>query len=324
MFVEISVNDFEIRWSEIQYGSRQVVMKNRGICHKLLIMILISSPITTLASDNADTLFAAEKWSAAADAYEVRVAESPGDTTAWIRLAVSARQSERFELALQALQIAEEQGIGAVQIGVERIRIDILNGETDAAIVGLAELVENGFTAVAFIRNDPILGRLAGNEAFDELTDNLEKSAYPCEHDPAFAEFDFWIGEWDVHGAAGQYAGSNVITREQRGCYLSEKWTNATGGGGDSINYVDKITGEWVQVWNDASGSQINIRGGLTDDGMLLVGTIHTVATNTTKPFRGLWTPLPDGRVRQYFEHSDDGGKTWTSWFEGFYTRKTD
>ncbi len=48
--------------------------------------------------------FAAEKWSAAADAHEVRVAESPGDTTAWIRLAVSARKSERFELALQALQ----------------------------------------------------------------------------------------------------------------------------------------------------------------------------------------------------------------------------
>ena len=324
MFVEINLNDFEFRWSEIQYGSRQIVMKNLEILHKSLIILLLTFSSSTIAADDADTLFVAEKWSAAADAYEARVAENPGDKMAWIRLAVSARQSERFELALQALQIAEEQGIGAVQIGVERIRIDILSGETDAAIVGLAELVENGFTAVAFIRNDPILGRLAGNEAFDELTDDLEKSAYPCEHDSAFAEFDFWIGEWDVHGAGGQYAGSNVITREQRGCYLSENWTNTSGGGGDSINYVDKITGEWVQVWNDASGGQINIRGGLTDDGMLLVGTIHTVATNATKPFRGLWTPLPDGRVRQYFEQSDDDGETWTSWFEGFYTRKAD
>ncbi|NQV86012.1 MAG: hypothetical protein HQ492_02940 [Woeseiaceae bacterium] len=179
-----------------------------------------------------------------------------------------------------------------------------------------------GFTAVAFIRNDPILGSMAGNEAFEELTAELEKAAYPCESDPQFAEFDFWIGEWDVQMAKGQVAGSNVITREQRGCYLREKWTSASGGGGDSINYVDRISGEWVQVWNDASGGQINIRGGLTDNGMLMVGTLHDIATNTTKPFRGLWTLLPDGRVRQFFEQSDDGGETWVPWFEGFYTRK--
>jgi len=151
-----------------------------------------------------------------------------------------------------------------------------------------------------------------------------DADAFPCEHDAAFTEFDFWIGEWDVHVASGQYAGSNTITREQRGCVLIEDWTNASGGGGGSINYVDKIDGAWVQIWNDASGSQINIRGGLTDEGMLLVGTIHTVANGQTLPFRGLWTPLPDGRVRQYFEQSLDDGETWSAWFEGFYTRKTD
>jgi hypothetical protein len=199
---------------------------------------------------------------------------------------------------------------------------DALEGETDVSLEGLHGLVGTGFTAVAFMGNDPILASVAGNEAIDPLTTGLEKAAYPCENDPQFAEFDFWIGEWDVQMANGQVAGSNVISREQRGCYLSEKWTSASGGGGDSINYVDRITGEWVQVWNDASGGQINIRGGLTDDGMLLVGTLHDIATNTTKPFRGLWTPLPDGRVRQFFEQSDDGGVTWVSWFEGFYTRK--
>ena len=60
----------------------------------------------------------------------------------------------------------------------------------------------------------------------------------------------------------------------------------------------------------------------MTDDGMLLVGTLHSVGTGTTLPFRGLWTLLDDGRVRQFFEQSTDGGETWTPWFEGFYTRK--
>lgn len=90
-----------------------------------------------------------------------------------------------------------------------------------------------------------------------------------------------------------------------------------------SINYLDHQTGDWVQVWNDSSGSQINIRGGLTEEGMLLVGTIHNVATDVTAQFRGLWTPLPDGRVRQFFEQYDEEKSAWVPWFEGFYTRQT-
>lgn len=146
---------------------------------------------------------------------------------------------------------------------------------------------------------------------------------FPCEDNARFSEFDFWIGEWDVHVASGTLAGTNVITSPYRSCVLIEEWTSASGGGGMSINYLDHATGEWVQTWNDASGSQINIRGGLSDDSMLLVGTIHYVASNTTAPFRGLWTPLPDGRVRQFFEQYDAEKDAWMPWFEGFYTRKS-
>jgi hypothetical protein len=145
---------------------------------------------------------------------------------------------------------------------------------------------------------------------------------FPCEGADGFSDFDFWLGEWDVHLPDGTFAGNNVISREERGCVLTEHWTGASGGTGMSINYLDMIDTRWVQVWNSANGSQINIRGGLTDEGMAMEGTIHYVGNGTTAPFRALWTPLPDGRVRQYFEQSNDGGETWTPWFEGFYTRK--
>jgi len=102
---------------------------------------------------------------------------------------------------------------------------------------------------------------------------------FPCEDDARFAEFDFWIGEWDVHTGDGAFAGTNAIESAHRGCVL-------------------------------------------TDAGMLLTGTIHYVGNDTTLPFRGLWTLLPDGKVRQFFEQSADGGETWVSWFGGFYTRK--
>jgi hypothetical protein len=146
---------------------------------------------------------------------------------------------------------------------------------------------------------------------------------FPCEDNKRFDEFDFWVGEWDVRGVAGKLAGNNVISKSHNGCVLIENWTSASGGTGMSINYFDHAKEEWVQVWNSGNGSQIDIRGGLTADGMLLVGTIHYVASNTTQPFRGLWTALPDGRVRQFFEISSDEGKTWTTWFDGYYTRKS-
>ncbi|MEJ2128847.1 MAG: hypothetical protein P8X81_08360 [Woeseiaceae bacterium] len=146
---------------------------------------------------------------------------------------------------------------------------------------------------------------------------------FPCKDDERFAEFDFWVGEWTVHIADGTYAGSNVITSPQQGCVLLENWTGASGSTGLSINYLDHQTGEWVQIWSDASGSQIDIRGGMTDEGMRMVGTIHYVGSNTTFPFRALWTPLEDGRVRQFFEQYDATSETWAPWFEGFYTRKT-
>ena len=144
---------------------------------------------------------------------------------------------------------------------------------------------------------------------------------FPCEDDPRFAEFDFWVGEWDVHTADGSYAGRNKITRVERGCVLLEQWNGASGGTGMSINYVEHSSGNWVQIWNASGGTQIDIRGGLMDDGMLLTGKIHYISSARTAEFRGLWTLLEDGRVRQFFEQSNDGGKTWAPWFEGFYTR---
>ena len=168
------------------------------------------------------------------------------------------------------------------------------------------------------IKNILLALLLVGSPAFAQTA----TPQYPCEGNPRFAEFDFWVGDWDVHTADGTFAGQNSIQRLERGCVLVEKWTGAAGGSGMSINYFDAANGEWVQVWNAAGGTQIDIRGGLSENGMLLVGKIHYVGNASTADFRGLWTLLDDGRVRQFFEQSNDGGATWVPWFEGFYTRR--
>lgn len=222
-----------------------------------------------------------------------------------------------------AEEAADPPAVSPIRAALEQARQHARDGETDAAISVLRNLYEGGFTAVGVITNDEVLSKLSGIAAYDDLVSEMSTKAYPCEYDAEFRAFDFWIGAWDVHVANGTLAGHNVIKPAQRGCLLVENWTSASGGGGTSINYLDKSSNEWVQIWNDASGNQINIRGGMTDDGMLLTGSIHYIASDTTADFRGLWTPLMDGRVRQFFEQSNDGGETWSPWFEGFYSRRT-
>lgn len=250
------------------------------------------------------------------------LADAPKDAGGWFRLAQEARDARQLAEAHDALENAERLGFSAVRIGLERARLDVLEERPDDAVAELRALAAGGFAAVGFITNDPILKTLAGTAGYDALVSELSVKAYPCEHNEAFRAFDFWAGDWEVHGPDGAYAGSNSIRRAERGCVLIENWTSVSGGTGMSINYLDDITGEWVQIWNAEGGSQIHIRGGMTDEGMRLVGTLHTVGDGRTLPFRGLWTQLDDGRVRQFFEQSTDGGATWTPWFEGFYSRK--
>ncbi len=245
--------------------------------------------------------------------------EDPQD---WFRLAQDAREMDELDVARKSLDKASGYGLPPVQLGIETARILVASDDPDAATVELRKVFAAGFTSVGVFLNDPLINSLAGHEDYDDLIAEMSVQAFPCEHQEGFRDFDFWLGEWDVHLASGTYAGSNVIESTERGCLLTEHWTGASGGTGMSVNYLDKASGEWVQVWNAAGGSQIIIRGGMTDDGMALEGYIHYVANGTTAPFRALWTPLPDGRVRQYFEQSNDDGVSWVPWFEGFYSRK--
>jgi hypothetical protein len=52
---------------------------------------------------------------------------------------------------------------------------------------------------------------------------------------------------------------------------------------------------------------------------MVLIGHALYIQSGDRRPFRGTWTPLPDGIVRQHFEESSDGGETWATWFDGYY-----
>lgn len=139
-----------------------------------------------------------------------------------------------------------------------------------------------------------------------------------CDAD-AYRAFDFWLGRWDVQLTDGRRAGSNLIEASADGCLIRESWTGAEGGMGFSLNFYDPAGDRWRQIWVSA-GSVIEIAGGLEDGSMQLSGEITYRSTGDVRPFRGRWTPLPDGRVRQFFEEFRDE-EGWQTWFDGIYTK---
>jgi hypothetical protein len=143
----------------------------------------------------------------------------------------------------------------------------------------------------------------------------------PCAA-PEFRQFDFWAGSWDVKDREGKTAGHNDITIEERGCVLVERWRSASGGTGLSINYYDPRTAQWTQQWVGL-GILLTMTGGMRDGSMVMQGPLQYIVDRRMTVLRGTWSALPDGRVRQRFEESNDDGKTWTEWFDGYYTRQT-
>ncbi len=143
-----------------------------------------------------------------------------------------------------------------------------------------------------------------------------------CHQSPEHRQFDFWLGEWEVKDPNGVLQGQNRIEQVQAGCAVAEYWQGAKGGAGQSINYFHPATGLWRQLWHDTGYSIIDIQGGLRDTSMVLEGTIFYLKSKQDSPFRGTWTPLPDGRVRQFFQLQDGNGQ-WQTWFDGYYSRKS-
>ena len=234
----------------------------------IVVLAVAAGPFIYFNSVAADSSLVAAELSR----LEKSANENPQD---WLRLAVDARDADQLEIATKSLNYASTYGLSPIQAGIEKARILVASNDPAGATTVLQNLFAAGFTGVGALTNDPLINTLEGRTDYDELVQTMSVQAYPCVHQQGFQDFDFWIGEWDVHLANGALAGSNIIMPVERGCAMTERWTSANGGAGMSINYLDKASNEWVQVWNAEGASQIIIRGSLTDDGMAMAGYIN-------------------------------------------------
>ena len=166
----------------------------------------------------------------------------------------------------------------------------------------------------------PSLAKTAAAACAGLLALQANAAPSPCAQEP-YREFDFWVGEWDVRDASGKTAGVNTISNEENGCVLVERWRSAAGGTGQSYNYYDPAAGKRKQLWIGL-GILLHMEGGMREGSMRLEGPLQYIGQSRVTTLRGTWTAMPGGGVRQLFEESEDGGKTWTTWFDGYYTRR--
>ena len=142
----------------------------------------------------------------------------------------------------------------------------------------------------------------------------------PCMA-PAYRQFDFWLGDWDVTTPDGKAAGHNRITLILGGCALREEWTGTSGTHGTSLNMFDSGTRKWRQTWVDDGGTVLLLTGEFRGGKMVLEDD-SPAAQGTTIRQRIAWTPQSAGRVHQLWDSSADGGKSWKVEFDGMYKKK--
>ena len=135
-------------------------------------------------------------------------------------------------------------------------------------------------------------------------------------------QFDFWIGDWEVRRPDGRVVGHNRIERALNGCTLIENWTSTGQNRGTSLNFYDSSSRQWHQTWIDNSGSPLYLNGNLRDGKMVLEAEGKNAQGQTVR-HRVTWTPLDGGGVRQHWESSSDDAKTWTTVFDGRYSKRS-
>ncbi len=133
-------------------------------------------------------------------------------------------------------------------------------------------------------------------------------------------QFDFWIGDWQVHQPDGRFAGINRITREYGGCVVHERYATGKGYSGESLNVYDAARKVWHQTWVDDTGLLLTLEGSWDGKSMILEG-LAPAPNGTMAKQRITWTPNADGSVRQLWEAADAKG-AWSVAFDGRYTRK--
>lgn len=293
-----------------------------GLC----LLTQVSSAQSSSAS--ADSAFRKSDWAAAASAYEQIASKDTTNGQAWFRLGFSYQSLGQYSKALGAFTHAKALGFQPVSVRYRLGRVYAKLNDADHAfdlLDSAVAMAPGNFTPQQLDAEQDLAG-LRSDARYAKLSSALAAARYPCRTQKEFQQFDFWIGQWDVTpwagvSAPGQPPGFNDVHPILEKCIVFENWKGPSGGEGKSFNYYDTNLGKWRQIWMADNGSALDYTGEFRDGAMRFAGwTLDARGQRVEQKLT--FTPIDANTVRQTFEASSDGGKTWTVTFDGRYVRR--
>ncbi len=194
-----------------------------------------------------------------------------------------------------------------------------LTGNKDKALEFLTKAVDAGFLDQSQIEGDSDMDSLRDNDQFKQIVADI--GVEPT----LFQWMDFFVGDWEQFDSesAGEVLDHLTITRPLDGS-LALLTTSRNVGGGQWTGLIWPDSDERLWRWTSADGTGTTqaFVGRRTDiGGMLFEGRDFSPAGPNAHA-RLMYTPGNDGRVLEKVDVSTDGGKTWRTHHEAWYTKK--
>jgi len=270
------------------------------------------------AFDEANKYYLEKNWPAASAALARVVKREPQNGRAWYRLGVSYQKLKNYDQAIESYRHAESISHNPAVMYNMACAFS-LRGGADSAFACLGRAVDAGYSQPEALQADADLAPLHSDARFAEVVERVRRVATPCAFSPEARQFDFWVGSWDVRTPQGDLAGTNDIRLGAGECVLVENWKSTQGGRGQSLNFYDADAKLWRQIWVDATAEVTRFEGTFTEGQMRFKGE-RVSKTGQHIPVKMTFTPMPDGRVRQMGEISNDGGTSWSVEYDLYYS----
>lgn len=144
-----------------------------------------------------------------------------------------------------------------------------------------------------------------------------------CARQPESRALDFWLGEWKIGVSNENVDAVSKVSLELGDCVVVERWDGGDGHVGENIFGYSADDKSWHGMFADSVGHvHVFVDGRVGPETAVFKGPSRgehgEIVLNRITIRR-----IDHDHVQQMWSKSSDGGKTWTTVFDGKYTRKS-
>ena len=157
--------------------------------------------------------------------------------------------------------------------------------------------------------------------SFLSLAIQAQNKQKPCSA-PEAAQFDFWVGNWDLY-SADTLTGTNNIYKIMDGCTVQENFESPKAGYfGKSWSVFNPQTKTWQQTWVDNQGGYITLNGKFENGSMTLNTEAIKLPNGKDQIYRMVYHNIAKDNFDWDWESTLDNGLTWVNSWHIHYKRK--